>query len=333
MKFNFILREMTHLRYYLPLVAEANKLSIKSCFYLIESKKYNCPFKNMECLISLVKDFNVKLENNLPKELKDFWFLNEDSGLSQIIPITKATSAKIIIMTYQTDFINLYYNYEKYADYIMMPSKNIANFYNLISHKNIFCGITKYDTKIKKDEALQKYNLKNSQKRALVIWPKNRDIRKYPFQIINYLNDLNYQILIKSRKKDLIQTNLIFNYSTCNIDIFYDNWFPHTTQELIEVSDLVINCGSTTIEECVMHEKPIINFDIKPKVNTTHEYLYKYNFCINLKNNLKDMDFNTFLNILNILNKNKDNYEFKKCKKEWLNDNTNSCKMLLDFIL
>ena len=43
MTFNFLLREMTHLRYFIPIVEEGNARGVKSNFYITHSGKYNCP--------------------------------------------------------------------------------------------------------------------------------------------------------------------------------------------------------------------------------------------------------------------------------------------------
>ena len=56
--------------------------------------------------------------------------------------------------------------------------------------------------------------------------------------------------------------------------------FPHTTQELIEVSDVVISFGSTTSEECLMSLKPYINIDSKPFKHL--EFLNEGNYCTDL---------------------------------------------------
>lgn len=340
MKFNFILREMTHLRYYIPIIIEGNLRSIKSCFYIIKSNKYNCPFKHVEFLKEISQKYNIEISYNLPNKLYDFWFLNENSGLNFITPIEKCKKSKIIVTTYQTDFTVSYNSYKDHADYILMPSKNISSFYNLLSNKNVYFGITKYDTSFDKNKIIKKYNL-NNQKKVLLVWPKNRDIDKYPIQIIKFLYDLNYEILVKSRKKDLISNSHMKILNQYNSKIFYDNWFPHTTQELIESCEFVINCGSTTIEECIMHNKPLINFDIKPSVRhgqkvkyrVTHEYLYQYNFCKNITSNIKDIDAKYFELIINDLLSNKENFEFDKCKNDWLYNHKNTCKNLLEFIL
>ena len=58
-----------------------------------------------------------------------------------------------------------------------------------------------------------------------------------------------------------------------------DSWFPHIGMELIEISDIVINFGSTVVEESVMLNTPIIEFDIKPPERKYFYKLYDFNYA------------------------------------------------------
>jgi hypothetical protein len=117
-----------------------------------------------------------------------------------------------------------------------------------------------------------------------------------------------------------------------------DSWFPHTTQELLEISDVAINFGSTAIEECVMSEVPLINFDIKPAVRHAipgkrpmgHEYLYKYEYCKQLKPSatVKEM-----ANTITTLAAASLTDVFKQSKKMHLFENDKICKNILDALV
>ena len=342
MKFNFLLREMTHLRYYIPIVEEGNRRGIKSCFYLLSSGKYNCPTKHKDICKQVAEEYNIELfVDGTANDVEGFWFVNESSGLEVTQEVAEAGNAKIVVTTYQTDFTQCYPKYKDIADYIVMPSENIAKYYGFESEKNLYVGIPKYDTVLNKEEILKKYNLDSNKKKVLMIWPKTRDLAKFPIDIVKNFNELGWQVMVKARAKDPLSSSTIDYMQKNGNEVFYDGWFPHTSQELLEVSDLVVNCGSTTIEECVMHEVPLINFDIKPEIRhgvkqqhrVTHDYLYKYDYCINLTG--LDSNFSTAMlnDMIQTLFQRDLKSEFKKCKQEWLYDHKNTCKNLLDVIL
>lgn len=340
-QFNFLLREMTHLRYYIPIVKEGNRRGVKSNFCMVPSNKYNCPTKHGGNCKQIMREYNIDVFDGTTEDVEGFWFVNESSGLDITKEVSKAGKAKIVVTTYQTDFTQCYPKYQEIADHILMPSRNIAKHYGFESDKNLYVGIPKYDTVFNKEEILEKYSLDPNKKKVLMMWPKTRDIAKFPIDIIRNFEQLGWQVLVKARAKDPIsertRTSLIEN----GHQYFYDGWFPHTSQELLEVSDLVVNCGSTTIEECVMHEVPLINFDIKPEVRhgvkqkyrVTHDYLYNYDFCINIPSLNKNFNTAMLSGMIQALLQKDLKSEFKRCKQEWLYDHKNTCKNLLDVIL
>ena len=340
--FNFLLREMTHLRYYVPIVIEGNKRGLKSKFCIVPSGKYNCPLMHKDVCKKVMDEYDIDVFSGPVEDITGYWFVNENSGLDITKEVAKTKKAKIVVTTYQTDFTQCYSSYEKLADYIMMPSQNISKYYGFESNKNLYVGISKYDTVIDKEEVIDKYKLNPTKKRVLMMWPKSRDLSKFPIDIVQNFNELGWQVLVKARAKDPVSEKTREYLLKNDNLVFYDGWYPHTSQELLEASNLVVNCGSTTIEECVMHEVPLINFDIKPavrhgkkqKYRVTHDYLYEYQFC----NNITSLNerFNTAaLESMTQILLQQDNLkpEFKKCKKDWLYDHKNTCKYLLDVLI
>lgn len=341
MTLNFLLRELTHLRYYIPIIQEGNRRGLKSNFCVVASNKYNCPIKNQDVVLSLSRENNIGLYSGKKKDLNGLFFCNENSGFDWVKKVKAESSCKIVVGTYQTDFVNTYEQYYETADHIMMPSRNIAEFYDLHREKNLYLGIPKYDINLNKHEIIKKYSLDETKKKVLLFWPKTRDIHKFPIDIIDNFDKLGWQVLVKSRAKDPVSDNTRDQLIKNGNALFYDSWYPHTSQELLEVSDLVVNCGSTAIEECVMHEVPVINFDIKPPIRhgvkqkhrVTHSYLYDYNFCLNFKNldsSFSTAKLNAFINTLLCRDLSK---SFKQCKKDWLYDHKNTCKNLLDMLI
>lgn len=341
MTLNFLLREMTHLRYYIPIIQEGNRRGVKSKICLMSSGKYNCPTKHTGVCEKVMKEYDIDQHTGDLTGLSGVFFANETSGLDVTKRIADIGNNKVVITTYQTDFIECYPKYKDIADYIMMPSKNIAKYYGYEDDKNLYVGIPKYDIELDKEAINEKHNLDPDKKKVLMMWPKSRDLSKFPIDIVKNFTDLGWQVLVKSRAKDPISDKTKKSLLENGHQYFYDGWYPHTSQELLEVSDLVVNCGSTTIEECVMHEVPLINFDIKPQVRhgikqkyrVTHEYLYDYGFCINLTG--LDRSFNTAAldTMIQHLFQKDLKSEFKRCKQDWLYDHKNTCKSLLDVLL
>jgi len=336
---NFFLREMTHLRYFIPLVLEGNARGMKSIFYVVPSNKYNCPLLHEISLKSACEQLNVEIrEGRKIVDAEGIIITSEESGIDII---KKNTKAKKVTLCYQTDYTLSYQKYIDIVDHVVMPSENVAKFYDLVSEKNLFTGIPKYDVRLDVETVIKKYSLDPNKKKVLFMWPKSRDLHKMPIDIIKNFNELGWQVIVKTRGKDTLHNNTIKDLLDNGNKVFSDaSWYPHSTQELLEVCDLVVNSGSTTIEECVMHEVPLINFDIKPEVRhgrkskhrVTYDFLYDYDFCLNLKG--LDRSFNTgkLEEMITLLVDSDHTDSFRKCKREWLYDHKNSCKNLLDVL-
>ena len=90
---------------------------------------------------------------------------------------------------------------------------------------------------------------------------------------------MGFEILVKTRGKDPALRVLRGDHYFED-----DSWFPHTTMELIKVSDIIINFSSTVTKECIVSKKPLINFHIKPFAKRPMNFLYNYDFCKELAN-------------------------------------------------
>ena len=69
---NFILTEMTFLRYFMPLIIGGNKRNIKSTVYYHNSGKYNCPNKNIDSLKALSQKYKFNLIKILENMMESF---------------------------------------------------------------------------------------------------------------------------------------------------------------------------------------------------------------------------------------------------------------------
>jgi len=305
MIYNYILPAMTHLRYFSPIISKANSKNIKNRIYLSRyNGKYNSVPRHINFIKKYASDNNVELTFDKNFSGVTFQIEGDDDK------ILKSKNETRVSITYMTDFSLSYKNYIDNVDNVIFPSLYFANKYNTHTNKNLYFGSPKYDIKIFKKEVLEKYNLVNNQKKALIIYPRNRDVNKINLNLIyDYLKKMGYFIIVKSRGKDPAKNNLRGDAYVEDI-----SWFPHTTMELIEASDLIVNFSSTAIKESIMLEKPVINFDIKPFEKPLSE-LYDFNFCQNYKT---DFSKNDIEKSILYIEKNNFNNEFKKAKDKYL---------------
>ena len=313
---NFILIEMTFLRYFLPLAIEGNKKSIKSTFFVGKTAKYNSPHKHKKELELACKTHNIEIkdiseikDDGLPIILIEGVYAKNLSGLK----------GKKYSLTYMSDYsVGNYTKYINYVDHVVFPSLSLASKYNTINEKNLYLGSPKYDVVFKKEEILKKYNLPDT-KCALIFAPKLRDLGKINLNIIyDAVKNKGYQVLVKTRGKDPLAQKL-------HGDRYFEDasWFPHTSMELIKISDFVINFDSTSIKECIMLKTPVINFNIKP-FKQPFDFLYNNEYCVDIK---EEVPYNKLEEYIEKIISVKET-DFDKVIKEHLFDYNSSEKIL-----
>lgn len=321
----FAISEMTALKYFLPLVVEGNKRGLRSTLILFRSNKYNCPFlkEHLEQLKLFSEIYNFTLcESGQDDKTKDVVFYIE--GALRDKPICKSKS---ISLCYSTDFSAGYEKYIDEVDYVVFSSKHLSNYYNKHSEKNLYLGSPKFDCHLNSNDIIKKYSLDESKRKATIFYPRTRDIHSCPLQKIStHLKDAGFEIIIKSRMKDAIQENHLSLADKCLYDI---SWFPHTSLELIKVSDLIINFSSTVIEETTALKKPVINFHIKPFAKPL-AFLYDYSFVKNLTVDFSKSEFQSSIDDL-CADKNLED-QFAAAKQS-LFDTKNSSKDIINFVL
>ena len=288
---NFILDQMTCLKYFIPLITEGNSRGIDSKVFWRPSRKYNCPSIHIQALNNLSKQFKFQVfqAQEFPRDSEDLCFLVEGRG-AELAP-----KCKKIVLTSMVDFRGeggLYDQCIDKVDHYIFPNKSwvtlmpenignkatsppgVANKPKLFDKdKNLFLGSPKYDLQLDKKEIIKRYNL-SDKKKCFIFYPRKRDLEKIDInKVLEVLKKLNYEILIKYRAKENCPLQ-----SNDTIRIFKDeSWHPHTSLELIYVSDLVINTDSTGIKESVLFRKPVLNFKIKPFENWLN-FLYNEKF-------------------------------------------------------
>ena len=254
---NFVLDEMTALRYFMPLIIEGNKRGITSNVFIGSNNKYTSPQKYLKKIRELSKQFKFKTDGLNGQHVKGVTFFVEGVGIGKI-----KVDGKIIVLTSLRDFSVIYDYYVKQSSNIIFPSKFFAEHYNTISEKNLYLGCPKYDIDLNDNEIRSKYDI-NNDKVALCIFPKPEFMNPTMYiQLLNiyeYFKQMGYVIVVKTRGKDSIPNQY-------RGDKYFEDysWFPHTTMELIKISDIVMNFDSTSIKECIMLNKPLVNFGVKP---------------------------------------------------------------------
>jgi len=269
---------MTFARYFIPLIIEGNKRGIKSKLFFERKQKYNCPVLHMEELKDLSSKYNFEIHN--VSQLKNHpdctTFSIEGVGMDMIKEQDKA-----VVLTFMVDYRCLHKTYIDNCKNAIFPSEYMSNLYDCKSPKNLYLGSPKYDAikNFKKEDINKKYKINSDKPKAFVILPKTRDVpvfsSRFPV-LYESLHDLGYLVLTKTRGKDLYPSNPSY---TGDLHFIDSSWYPHDTMELIFTSDIIINFSSTSIKECILLNKPLINFDIKPFERFLGD-LYQHDYCI-----------------------------------------------------
>lgn len=315
MRLNFLLYEMTFLKYFIPLIIEGNKRGLTSTVYFKNVNKYSNPVLHMNSLKQLSVDYGF---NIVPVELindpDSITFMVEGVGIEVI------KQSKNIALTSMRDFTVHYEKYIDKVDHVCMPSEFFAKHYNKLNSKNLYLGSPKYDVELNRQNILDRYRLPDD-KYVLLIYPSVPSLVSIG-NIINQLKKMGYKVIVKTRRKNIVPNNL-------RGDFYFEDfsWFPHSTMELINISKFVINFDSTAIKECILLGVPSINFRIK---DSFFGFLYNGGkYCINF--NLFDVEL--FKNAIDkILNEDLEK-EFSLSIKKYLFKKGNVSSKILDFLL
>ena len=291
---------MSSLKYFIPIVVEGNKRNIQSKFFAKGCGKYNCVSRHFNTLTDILNQYNALMFplQEITNHEEGPAIFTEDHCLYECSSI----SNKKYSITCMTDFSGFYNKpdddvrpgiWVNYCDHAIFPSKFFAEYYNTLSSKNLYLGSPKYDVELNEKEIYEKYNINENDKCALVIFPRLRDFQKINLlKIYHKLHDMGYKVIVKTRGKDPVPRGL-------RGDAYFTDysWHPHTTMELIKISDFIVNFSSTSIKECVLLKKPLINFHIKPFVPQL-DFLYDYKFCKSLNPDFKDEEITSAIEYL-----------------------------------
>lgn len=275
----FILDQMAALRYYIPLIKEGNRLGLKSQLHVYKTQKYHNPASHKHLLEEMAFDHGFVVNYRRKIEDKDsIVFSIEGVNIDNI-----SSCQKSVAITSMRDFTVHYDHYIDDVDHVCMPSEFFAQYFKKESPKNLYFGSPKYDVVIDPDSVRRRYRV--GEKNALVIFPRVKYLNGKLFTVLQRayesLHQMGYSIIVKTRGKDPIQSGMK-NHELYRGDTYVEDfsWYPHSTMELMSVSDFVVNFDSTASKECVMMDVPFINFCVKS--SRRFDFLYDYDYVINL---------------------------------------------------
>jgi hypothetical protein len=328
---NIMVSEMTHLRYLMPLVIEGKKRGLLCRLFYRENRKYNNPVKFKPELDRLSGEYGMEMYHfdqikKYSGTSRDIFFLLE----GVCIDVLSGERCRKNVVVAGVDFNSCYHAYADAADLIFFPNEFIAKHYGKVSDKNVYVGSPKYDIKMDKQKILKDYGLKED-KKSLIVFPALQDLTKMDLvPLYNKLREMGYAVIVKTRGKDSVPKHL-------RGDAFFEDyrWFPHSTMELIFVSDIVINFDSAAVKECVMWETPLVNYSIKTEANRfiggiPYAPLYDYEYCVNFK---EEFDGEKFTEAVKRLSGGDFSNVFKEATQKYLFENQNVSAKILDIAL
>ena len=285
-KIHFVIDTLHALKYFLPLTIEANKNQIQSKYYIFRNNKWHCASKHIDNLKNLSKEYNF--------EILDGHHINDIEG------------NVFCLEGLSVDRIN---------------DKKNKKIFSLVEQDEPYYLYKKYDLKYNSIDICKKYKL-DSTKKCLIILPKLKDLNPNSNLLSNIykvLKSCNYFVIGKQRIKD---SHSDFK-NKCDLYLEEDTsyFFPWITMELISISDFIINFDSSSIEECLMLNKPLINFNVKDNKWPLINNLKNKEFCVN--SNEKSFSIDTIKKVTGI-----DKNIINSIKKEFMFDYNSSEKIL-----
>lgn len=271
----FYVKEMTFLRYFIPLAQKISDYpeNSKITFALGSSGKYNCPQKkhNKNAAHDLIAEHvpNARTVNiQEVKDIHDIEFVIE--GLSS------RKSRVVVSLAYMTDYRLSARNYVDKVDIVQLQSPYYFQY--LMDHDQEtaislresgnyeFCMSPKY---LLDRRLLLNHRHKDDVYDILLYHPKIPD-STLKHTVEKLLSSHDRDLIIKTRGKHPISSPI----KSSRIEIMEDeSWFPHTTMQLMETAQDVYNFDSTAVEEAAImgimdkfHNIPVKSFTPLPKL-------------------------------------------------------------------
>ena len=274
MKLAFVLKEITYLKAYMPLIELWEKRHDIVVLINRGSVKPTNPLKHKDALRA-VEPYTCRYY----KTPEDIVQACAQEGTRNLITLEGAPFSRekgdvgdlnMISITHMTDFFRLLPWYYDQTRWVLFHSEAMSKRTDFEDRdgKFLFPGLPQYIplTRLSREAVLKKYQIPRDPKRICVLGPKKKfygQATRIIRILCRYAADRGYHLIYKTRKKDRVSP-LLWWYLR-KFGTFYDtSYHPHTTLELLFVSDLAVNFDSSGIQDILMAEKPVVNFYTKP---------------------------------------------------------------------
>lgn len=331
---NFIIANMVHVKYFFPLTIVANRRDIKSKYWLFwdwkpvdEEKTWGqhpgTHIEFLQCAADTI-GFELNVCSN-DTDISGVTFFGERRGITNLSPRRRAQT-KRVVLTCMLDFkIKEYYDfYISRVDNVVFPSRWLAEKYEKTNDKNLYLGSPKYDMEYNAEEIRKKYGI-HTDKKVILIFLPNDVVRKPhdPAKIVRMCHDAGYYVIAKTRH--------FYQNEREGIDLVVGNrdWWPDPSLELISACDAVVMFNTHANKECVMLNKPFVNFNITTR-NYPFPVFYQYPFCKEL---LMSISKEELKGMLDGLIDNEFLPEFEKARETYLFQPGMSSSQILDAVL
>ena len=351
MIFHFLFSSITFLQLYIPIAKYAWEMhGIHSEFIVNKNiKEYANPLskENRRIAHKILKDVNhITLIDYKPELLqkKGVFFVVDGDIYGQRKMFVKESKIKLFskesyIVSLQ-EHMNFVWAYEKFineVDICVFPNKHLAQFYNKLSHKNVYLGNPKFDNiSIDKDYTFHKYNLDKNQKWCLFLFPRESFMKQLGIsfqktkELIDIIqNTLGLKVIVKYRPKDLELFKL--NYDLRDYKCIVSDTYPNQSIELMTVCDLCVMFSSSCIDECIITKTPCIDCIIDYDDCKKMEYLHNEK-TLQKVSKWETKSNKQFKEIYNRLAK-PDDIVFESMKNEYLFDLNTSSKRIVEHVL
>lgn len=273
MRLGFVLKEITYLKAFMPLVRLWEGRYDIVFFVFQEDEKATSPIRNRKHLERIAAYprcwFHSAAE--LAEQCRQEGIVNLVT--LEAMPLGEEPYAgdglNIYVITHMTDFnrtLNWYYDK---VDFVLFHSKYMAGEHAARDRDGKFryTGYPQYLVlpELDRESIRKKYDLPEDRRFLFVFGPQKKFYRETG-RIIGWLGEYARErgclLLYKTRRKNPVTPYL--RWLLRGGRVFYDESYdPPTSLELMSVSDVVVNFDSTGIQEIVMLEKKVLNVHVK----------------------------------------------------------------------
>jgi hypothetical protein len=269
----FVLKEITYLKAFMPLVRLWEGRYPIVFFVFQEDEKATSPIRNRRHLARL-------------EPYTRFWFRSaadlaeqcRKEGIVNLITLEAMPLGEepypdhglnVYVITHMTDFNRTLDWYYDKVRFILFHSAYMAGEHAERDREGKFryTGYSQYLAlpELDRRTILEKYDLPGGGRFLFVFGPQKkfyRETKRFIRWLGEYARERGCLLLYKTRKKNPVTPHLRWLLRGCRT--FYDESYdPPTSLELMSVSDAVVNFDSTGIQEIVMLERKVLNIHVK----------------------------------------------------------------------